>query len=82
MLSRRKSAPSEAYPPDLICTLTITLSKIAQAAALLSHDMVWKSGLGKPTLPFCQLPIMVNPGVVKPQPEVCVIKIQYAGESC
>jgi hypothetical protein len=48
MLSRRKSAPSEAHPPDLICTLTITLSKIAQAAALLSHDMVWKSGLGKP----------------------------------
>jgi hypothetical protein len=79
MLSRRNSAPSEAHPPDLICTLTITLSKIAQAAALLSHDMVWKSGPNAAGLPAAH---MVNPGVVKPQPEVCVIKTQYAGESC
>jgi hypothetical protein len=73
MLSRRKSAPSEAHPPDLIWTLTTTVED-CQGGLWSAMIRCGNQDSANLTLPVCQLPIMVNPGVAEPRPEVCVIK--------
>jgi predicted PurR-regulated permease PerM len=49
---------------------------LAQAVASLSHDMVAKPGLGRPNAAVLPAAHCGEPGVVKPQSEVCVIKFR------